>query len=448
MNINIDRRFFNKAFWDVRNTKTRFTVMYGGSNSSKSWSVYQFLILWLLTEADANILVLRKEGSTLRNSCFENLKQVAAQLKIRHLFNWFFSGDKRECVAINNKHRIILSGLDDPDKMKSIVGIKYVMLEEADAFNEDDFKELDRRFRGKDGIRFIIVFNPVSENHWLKKFFIDTPEYSAKSTVFKYTIDDNRFATQEDYEALERLQATDPEQYRIYRWGEWGIIKPNNPYFWAYDQRLNRVATTYDASRPVYVSFDFNVKNSCVIGQIDETKSGYQVKILEEFPRKDASLSNQYDLEELARLVARKYGRRGIKYTCDSTGNNQSGLTPGRKPARFFIETAFQKEGVRGEYFPISKNPNTDDSRSYVAALFVHLRETGNPIAIDDTKCPQLHSDLVRSKAIDGGKLDKHDCNKHDYGHLADCFRYFLHQFCFQIYKDYSRRNNPFKQAA
>jgi tRNA-specific 2-thiouridylase len=51
-----------------------------------------------------------------------------------------------------NNNQIIFSGLDDVEKLKSIYNITSVWIEEASECLEEDFRELNRRLRGYQGI--------------------------------------------------------------------------------------------------------------------------------------------------------------------------------------------------------------------------------------------------------------------------------------------------------
>lgn len=431
MKLKIDKRFFNRAFWVILNAVARFVIIRGGSNSSKSWSNYQALVLWLLQGND-NAIVFRKQGSTLRNSVYENLKLVAKQLKIDHLFEYYYSGDKREVVCKVGGNRIIMSGLDEPDKLKSIVGIKRVILEEADAFTIEDFKELVRRFRGVPGIQFFFIFNPVSEKHWLKEVLFDTPQYAERAEHHVFTIDDNRFATADDYAELEALRLIDEDQYRIYRWGEWGIIQAKNPYLLHLKRALNGQKATDNEEESVIFSFDFNVKNSVTVWQKwqDYDTDEWHVQCLREIRMGG---TENTDLEAICRILAEDYGDRQIFYSGDASGNNRNALTKGNAEAFKLIQSYLMKYGC--EFLTYNKlvgNPRLKKSRFVTNAI---TKELGKRFVIDES-CTELWADIVAIPCNAEGDLDKKFCDENDVGHLLDTLRYFCWVFCFDIWLD------------
>lgn len=431
--IEYDTRFFNKAFWVLQEAVKRFVILFGGSNSSKSWSNYQHLLLWLL-EGEDNAIVFRKQGSTLRNSVFENLKLCAKQLQIHQYFDYFYSGDKREVVCRFGGNRIVMSGLDEPDKLKSIAGIKRVVLEEADAFTEDDFKELVRRFRGVDGIQFIIIFNPVDENHWIKKVLFDTPAYADRAEHHCFTIDDNRFATEEDYIELEALKEIDQQQYRIYRFGEWGVIKAGNPYLLHLSRKVNGGTLEANKREGYLFLFDFNVKNSVTIWQKWRDLSGFHIQCLREI---HMGGSADTDLEAICRILASDYGKHEIHFSGDASGNNRSALTEGNAEAFELVRKYLTKHGCKHiKYVKLRGNPRRKKSRFVTNAI---TKELGERFRIDES-CKELWADIDRVPINLDGDLDKQYCDKNDVGHLLDTLRYFVWVFTFDIWKDLRKR--------
>lgn len=70
----------------------------------------------------------------------------------------------------------------------------------------------------------ILSFNPISELHWLKQFFIDNPLDEKDCGVLKTTYLNNKFLDPEDRTEIERLKLEDENYYNVYGLGEWGII--------------------------------------------------------------------------------------------------------------------------------------------------------------------------------------------------------------------------------
>jgi phage terminase large subunit len=119
-------------------------------------------------------------------------------------------------------NEIILYGMDDPEKIKSIAGITGVWCEEATELNEGDFNQLELRVRGEteNYKQFILTFNPINEDHWLKKRFFDSHD----SDVFtlRTTFLDNAFLDDDYKKHLKERVRLNENLYKIYVLGEWG----------------------------------------------------------------------------------------------------------------------------------------------------------------------------------------------------------------------------------
>jgi len=202
----------------------RFNVIMGGSNSSKSYSVYQHFILTFLAEQKRDYLVLRKHGTSLYDSVFMGMKNIIVEFGIGWMFNILESPGKLTIINKSTGRRIVFKGLDDTEKIKSAVNFKYCLLEEANEFSLPDWLEVNRRLRGFEGIKFFFVFNPVSRQHWLNKHFFLTDIIREKTCFVHCTYHDNRFATKADIEELENLKYLDENDYRVYCLGEWGVL--------------------------------------------------------------------------------------------------------------------------------------------------------------------------------------------------------------------------------
>ena len=70
----------NKHFAKLLNVSHRFLVMKGSAGSGKSYFVAQMLLIRLVSQDYERSLVLRKVKDTIKNSCFELLKDVASIL--------------------------------------------------------------------------------------------------------------------------------------------------------------------------------------------------------------------------------------------------------------------------------------------------------------------------------------------------------------------------------
>ncbi len=232
----------NEAFWDFFENKDRFRISFGGAGSSKSYTAFQEMIYKIVVEPGHNFLVCRKVGTSIGISTFPLTQQIISDLNLWSIFKMNKS-DKSFVCKING-NMIIQKGLDDIEKMKSITfpnGILTdILVEEASEISQKDFDQLNVRLRGlkkpkKIPFQITLLFNPISDQHWIKREFFDLKSYQTdkigkngklkKGTptfILKTTYLDNKFIDEEYKEELESYEDRDYEFYRVYCLGEWG----------------------------------------------------------------------------------------------------------------------------------------------------------------------------------------------------------------------------------
>jgi phage terminase large subunit len=137
-------------------------------------------------------------------------------------------------TANNNDKQILFAGLDDVEKIKSTTPqdgpLTDIWIEEATETAYADFKQLDKRLRGRSEHRkrITLSFNPVYQTHWIYREFFgiwdDSKQYAESDTVsiLKTTYKDNKFLTADDRSALEN--ESDPYFYQVYTLGNWGVL--------------------------------------------------------------------------------------------------------------------------------------------------------------------------------------------------------------------------------
>jgi phage terminase large subunit len=333
---------------------------------------------------------------------------------------------KREIAFRATGKKFVFRGVDDPGKLKSMVGFQRIILEEADQFTVKDFLEITRRARGIKGIQIVLVFNPVNIEHWIKNLLFDTPSYRAKTDIIHATYRDNKFLTEDDIMALEMLKDISQYDYDVYVLGKWGVIRPDDPFFYNFDDRKHVRECSINKFLPIYLSFDFNIVNSCIAGQVSVSER--YVRVLKEWHKKGL------DLEDLVIDIVNEYGvNRQYVITGDASGNSGSALTKGNIGAYEIIKKTLKEIGVENAEFRV---PNSNLGLLNSKTICNTILKKEEDLFLDNN-CTQTKNDIMRMKQSSDGGLDKKDANAKDYGHLGDCFRYFLANFCMDLFKSY-----------
>lgn len=213
------------AFVPLFQDKSRYQIPWGGAGSGKSHIVARKLLYRMLNESDVkhNILIIRKVDRTIKKSVWTLMKNIISKWGLYSEFK--FNETDRTMIWKENGAQFMFSGLDDVEKLKSIEGVTSVWCEEATELMQEDFEQLDLRLRGNHGClkQIILTFNPISDQHWIKKIFFDDPIESVFTLHTTYL--DNAFIDDEYKMVMNNKKKSNPRYYNIYALGNWGTAE-------------------------------------------------------------------------------------------------------------------------------------------------------------------------------------------------------------------------------
>lgn len=217
-----------KGYGTYWNWKGRYRVVKGSRASKKSVTTALNFICRMMEYPESNLLVIRKTGRTIHDSCFNQLLWAIHRLGVDAF--WSSKETPLEITYKPTGQKIFFRGLDDPLKVTSITvehgNLCWMWIEEAyEIQNQDDFDMLDESIRGEvpDGLfkQITITFNPWNQKHWLKKKFFDNPDPEMLSMTTNYTC--NEWLDESDRKLFELMKVNNPRRYRVAGLGEWGV---------------------------------------------------------------------------------------------------------------------------------------------------------------------------------------------------------------------------------
>jgi len=308
-------RVFNKHIYDKLNDYSTFTeVHYGGASSGKSHGVIQKVVYKACKDwkHPRKVLFLRKVGSTVYDSIFEDVKQC---LDAWDLLDKCKVNNSAYRIELPNGAQFIFKGLDNPEKIKSIKGISDVVMEEASEFTLDDYTQLTLRLRDrKHKLKQIyLMFNPVSKVNWVfNAFFVKRPK---NTVIYQTTYKDNRFLDDVTKENIEELANRNEAYYKIYALGEFATL--DKLVFPKYEKRLLNKDKL--AHLPSYFGLDYgfiNDPSAFLHVKIDDENR--KLYIIEEYVRKN--LTNDKIAEAIQNLG---YGKEEIRADSAEKKSNQ-----------------------------------------------------------------------------------------------------------------------------
>lgn len=211
------------VFRDFFKSEKKFNVLIGGAGSGKSYAAADDVILRTIQPYKTRYIVARKVAKTMRASVFDLLINRIAAMGLSSIFVVNKTEMSFKC---KNGNDIILVGLDDVNKLKSIYDPTDSWIEEADQTTQADLEEIERRIRTVTGrpAKITLTLNPTSAFSWIKSYFFDSPD-TANVYTLKTTYRDNPLLDPSYHEAMERLRERNPSAYRVYGLGEWGVVE-------------------------------------------------------------------------------------------------------------------------------------------------------------------------------------------------------------------------------
>ena len=114
-----------KGYADFWHSKARYRVVKGSRASKKSTTCALNYIYSLMRNPQANLLVIRRYGKTLKNSCYAQLEWAIDRLGVSK--DWKKTVSPMELIYEKTGQKILFYGLDDGQKITSMVVPKGVL---------------------------------------------------------------------------------------------------------------------------------------------------------------------------------------------------------------------------------------------------------------------------------------------------------------------------------
>lgn len=497
--MKLERELFSpNAFWLWRYTldkSVRFIVLYGGSSSGKSFSVAQFFAILAFYEG-CNMLVMRKVGASIEKTIYADFRAAINGIDGLAECCRF----KQNSIVFNDGGKIDFSGLDDPEKIKGISQYKRVFLDELSEYDETDFKQIRLRLRGQEGQQIVAAFNPISEEHWIKKKWFDretwhdipmaltignetlpqelcavksvrmnsekmilnpnTGEYDrhAPDTIVIQSTYLNNFWVvgspdgkygyydQQAIATFENDRINDPDYYQVYALGEWGHIRTGAEFFPSFSHGVVCGRFKYNPELPIHISMDSNVLpyvTATFFQKEYKPDDVQQVTQIDELPIESPNNSARKAAKVIAKRL-KEYGYSDKVYLHgDASGKAANTIDSENRSFFDLVIDELEREGFDVVDNIGKRNPSVATTGEFINAVW-DGRVPGVSIRIDDD-CTVSIDDYQAVQKDENGAIAKqkvtNPVTKQKYeahGHVSDCLRYIAHDLLRQQYTDFS----------
>ena len=497
--MKLERELFSpNAFWLWRYTldkSVRFIVLYGGSSSGKSFSVAQFFAILAFYEG-CNMLVMRKVGASIEKTIYADFKAAINGIEGLAECCRF----KQNSIVFNDGGKIDFSGLDDPEKIKGISQYKRVFLDELSEYDETDFKQIRLRLRGQEGQQIVAAFNPISEEHWIKKKWFDretwqdipmaltignetlpqelcavksvrmnsdklilnpnTGEYDrhAPDTIVIQSTYLNNFWVvgspdgkygyydQQAIATFENDRINDPDYYQEYALGEWGHLRTGAEFFPSFNRGVVCGRFKYNPELPIHISMDSNVLpyvTATFFQKEYKHDDVQQVTQIDELPIESPNNSARKAAKVIAGRL-REYGYADKVYLHgDASGKAANTIDDNNRSFFDLVIDELEHEGFEVEDCIGNKNPSVATTGEFINAVWdgrvpgVAIRiDNDCSTSIDDYQAVQKDENGAISKQKVTNPVTKQKYEAH--GHVSDCLRYIVHDLLRKQYTEFS----------
>ena len=468
--INFNPELFNNIFWHLseafNDTKVRYIWLYGGSSASKTYTVVQLQIISMLYGADENALILRKFATDIRDSIYSDFKNVIREWELGELFEI-----QQNFIKCKTGSYVRFRGLDDSEKVKGISNFKRVIMEEVSQFDEVDLKQMRKRLRGQRGQQIIGIFNPISEEHWIKTNIFDLEVLTEVDTekeardkkkairdwkisgkwhnsthntlIFKVNYLDNKYIVGEHYvdqhviDDLESDKIKDFNYYNIYGLGNWGKIRIGGEFWKDFNANLNVATVPWDEDLPIHLSWDENVNPylTCLVWQIKGKDATQIDEICLEDPRNR--------IKHVCMEFRQRYPQsrvKGLFIYGDRTSWKEDAKK--EKGENFFTDVLNNLIEYKPQLRLQSSNPSVVQSGQFINEIYAR-QEGGITIKIDHRCKRSIHDYQYALEDSDGTIKKTKKTNPvtkvsyEEYGHASDAKRYILTMVFANEYQNY-----------
>lgn len=309
INLKLSSKLFNDVYLPhLTDYSKRYEVYFGGAGSGKSVFIAQKLIV-KACKRKRKVLVIRKFGTTLRDSVFQLIIDILKKWK---LYEYCTVNLSTYTIILPNESVFLFKGLDDSEKIKSITDITDIWCEEATELTEDDYTQLDLRLRALvDDLQLFCSFNPVSKANWVYKKWFD-PKLAVfdalETMILKTTYKHNCFLPKAYVKALEEKEKSNPLYYKIYALGEFAVAEGLVITNWV-KQDFNPLELAKTLEHRVGMDLGF-VDPSAIIETLYD-RANKTIYVFSEFYKKGCQLS------ELAQAIF-DMGLRKVKIMVDA----------------------------------------------------------------------------------------------------------------------------------
>ncbi|MCK9520850.1 MAG: PBSX family phage terminase large subunit [Dehalococcoidia bacterium] len=198
----------SKVLRDITNSQKKIIVLEGGARSTKTWSLFQWIIINCFKQSGELYMIGRLKMTWVKLTLLRDFAQIVEKYNLPIMPE--VNINRAEQVYYLNGNTIMFVGMDEPLKLHG-VSPDYVWINEAIEASYKDYQQLAIRVKKK----IFLDYNPAAETHWIYDNIISDVDCE----YFHSTMRDNPWLEYTIVNELNKLEQTDPVAYKIYNLG-------------------------------------------------------------------------------------------------------------------------------------------------------------------------------------------------------------------------------------
>ena len=198
----------SRVLRDITNSEKKIVVLEGGARSTKTWSLFQWIIINCFKNTGELYMIGRLKMTWVKLTLLRDFQQIIEKYKVPVTPE--INLNRAEQVYTLNGNSIMFVGMDEPLKLHG-VSPDYVWINEAIEASYKDYQQFAIRVKK----RIFLDYNPAAETHWIYDNIISDPDCD----YFHSTMRDNPWLEETIIRELNKLENTDPVAYKIYNLG-------------------------------------------------------------------------------------------------------------------------------------------------------------------------------------------------------------------------------------
>jgi phage terminase large subunit len=246
-----------KNYKEYLEKKYRFILNQGGTGSSKSFSLAQLFVLFLLSEKNSRITICRKSFPSLRATAMHDFFAILKEMKA-YKEDWH---NKTENIYIYKPTgtQVDFLSIDEPMKVRSRRR-DYIWVNEANELKKEDFEQLNMRTNKQ----MFMDYNPSDMFHWI----YDDVEPRKDTKIIVSTYLDNPFLSKEIVKEIENYKNKDLNYWRVYGLGLKGMAETIIYKQWNFGDR-------FVSPENVFYGLDFGFNNPTALVRVEKKDQDY-----------------------------------------------------------------------------------------------------------------------------------------------------------------------------